>query len=244
MSQLILDFGPLPPPTLENFASGRNAECVAALRLLLQHLGRNDALTAAPTSRFIYIWGPAGAGKSHLATALRAERQDRLTVVDDCHLLNASSQRDLFHRFDVMIQSPDLALVAFGDQPPARLPVMPELASRLGWGIVFLLEPLDDDDLEIALKDAATARGLPIGDEVVTYLLRHTRRDMGGLKALLDRLDRLSLQSKRPVTLPLLKALLDGGGAPSGEPAPAVPGLPPDPSTTTPSPSALPDRMP
>lgn len=217
MSQLVLDFGPPPAPALGNFVPGPNGECLAALRALVDELRAG----AIPANRFVYVWGPAGTGKSHLAESL--ERQDlaRLAVVDDCQRLDAAAQARLFHRFDAMAQSPADALVVFGDRPPARLPVMPELASRLAWGMVFALEPLGDADLRTAIEQAALARGLAIGDEVCTYLLRHTRRDMSSLKAVLDGLDRLSLQQKRPVTLPLLRRLLDAG---HGRPAAAVAG--------------------
>lgn len=214
MSQLILDFGPPPAPTLDNFVPGGNQECLAALRGVVHE----PAPGAPPVSRFIYVWGPAGSGKSHLAQALRSRGAPGLTVVDDCQQLDADGQARLFHCFDRVAQASDERLVAFGDQPPARLPVMPELASRLAWGMVFALEPLGDEDLRAAIEAAAAARGLPLATEVPGYLLRHTRRDMGSLKALLDSLDRLSLAQKRPVTVPLLRELL--AGRPEAAPAP------------------------
>ncbi|MEO6269723.1 MAG: DnaA/Hda family protein, partial [Lautropia sp.] len=133
-------------------------------------------------------------------------------IVDDCQRLSPPAQEALFHQFDAMMQAPVSALVGFGDEPPARLPVMPELASRLGWGMVFCLEPLADYELQAALGQASRERGLTIGDEVWGYLLRHTPRDMVGLKSILDGLDRLSLERKRPVTLPLLRTLLQQSG--------------------------------
>ena len=206
VSQLTLDFGPPPPPGFDNFVPGRNRECVTALRALLAQLRE----PVSPSNRFIYVWGPAGSGKSHLARALEAQRLEHLTVVDDCHRLPQAGQEQLFHRFNALTQNPALALVAFGDAPPARLSLMPELASRLSWGMVFGLEPLDDDELQAAIEHAAHERGLSIAGDVSGYLIRHTRRDMAGLKTILDGLDRLSLQQKRPVTLPLLRTLLKG----------------------------------
>lgn len=216
MSQLTLNFGPPPPPGFDNFVAGRNSECLAALRALLAQL--RDGLSSA--NRFIYIWGPAGSGKSHLAAALAAQQLERLAVVDDCHRLSADGQEQFVHRFDAMTQSPLLALVAFGDGPPSRLSLMPELASRLSWGIAFGLEPLADDELQAAIESAAHDRGLSIAGDVSRYLIRHTRRDMAGMKAILDGLDRLSLEQKRPVTLPLLRALLKSGTGDSRLPMP------------------------
>ena len=45
-------------------------------------------------------------------------------------------------------------------------------------------------------------------DDVPAYLLTHFRRDMPSLMALLDALDRFSLEQKRAVTLPLLRTML------------------------------------
>ena len=59
--------------------------------------------------------------------------------------------------------------------------------------------------------------------QVTGYLLRHARRDMGSLIAALDSLDRYSLETGRPVTVPLLKAALQpelalGSAAAKGAP--------------------------
>ncbi|MGE0800238.1 MAG: DnaA/Hda family protein [Lautropia sp.] len=210
MDQLTLDFGPPPPPGFGNFVAGGNAECVAALRRLLAQLDQG----AAPEPRFFYIWGPAGSGKSHLAAALAGRLQPRLLVVDDCDRLDADAQQRLFHRFNDLIAQPDQALVAFGNDAPARLGLLPDLVSRLGWGVVFALTPLGDAELMTAFEQAARERGLAIDADVVTHLLNHARRDIASFKGVLDALDRLSLQQKRPVTLQLLRQVLARPGDP------------------------------
>jgi DnaA family protein len=42
-------------------------------------------------------------------------------------------------------------------------------------------------------------------DEVIAYLLTRMRRDMRSLNAILDRIDQVSLELKRPITLPLVR---------------------------------------
>ncbi len=203
--QLTLDFGPPPPPSLDNFASGPNEECLVTLRQLADALQRGEP----PAQRFIYVWGPEGSGKTHLAQALDSLKSPRLMVVDDVDAYSKGRQRTLFHRFNALLEQPDHALVVFGNQPPAHLnKMLPELASRLSWGIVFRLEPLDDEALAAALAQIARERGLTFGQDLSTYLLRHTRRDIASLKTILDGLDRMAWERKRPLTLPLLKAYL------------------------------------
>ncbi|MDO4636811.1 MAG: DnaA/Hda family protein [Lautropia sp.] len=209
-SQLTLDFGPPPPPGFDNFVAGANLECLATLRHLVHILKQNKT----PDQRFFYIWGPHGVGKSHLASALSNSQCPNLMVVDDVDQYSKNRQRTLFHRFNAMIEQPGQALVVFGHQPPARLPLLPELVSRLGWGMVFALHPLDDDALADALEKSARERGLRFGQDLSNYLLRHTRRDMASLKTILDGLDHLAWARKKPLTLPLLKDYLQAHAPP------------------------------
>jgi DnaA family protein len=48
-----------------------------------------------------------------------------------------------------------------------------------------------------------------LGDEVLDYVLRRLARDLKSLTGLLDRLDRYALQVQRPITVPLLRRMLD-----------------------------------
>jgi DnaA family protein len=77
---------------------------------------------------------------------------------------------------------------------------------------VFHLAPLPDEGKAAVLKHAARERGLMLADDVPAYLLTHFRRDMPSLMALLDALDRFSLEQKRAVTLPLLRTMLASPG--------------------------------
>ena len=57
---------------------------------------------------------------------------------------------------------------------------------------------------------SADARGFRLSQEASDYLMHHVRRDMPSLLALLDALDRYSLERKRAITVPLLRELLEG----------------------------------
>ena len=70
------------------------------------------------------------------------------------------------------------------------------------------LHPLSDEEKAAALRGRAAGRGMALEEELIRYLLTRFERDMGTQIAVLDALDRYSLQQKRPITLPLLKEAL------------------------------------
>ncbi|MGZ8203954.1 MAG: DnaA regulatory inactivator Hda [Burkholderiales bacterium] len=221
MKQLAFDFSVTAAPTLDNFAVGRNAELVEHLR----------ALVAARTSeRFLYLWGPPGSGRSHLVRATLAafkasgasvchiacdaamtfpDSHDRIAVagVEDVERLSDAGQIGLFNLYNALSES-GAALLVCGNAPPSRLELRPELMTRLGWCLVYEVHCLDDDEKAQALAEHAALRGFTLPPDVCHYLLTHVRRDMASLLALVDTLDRYSLEAQRPVTVPLARALL------------------------------------
>ena len=100
------------------------------------------------------------------------------------------------------------ALLASGPCPPAQLKLRPDLVTRLAWGLVFQVHALTDEEKITALQTHAAARGFAFSREAGEYLLTHWRRDMASLFSALDALDRHSLETKRPITLPLLREVL------------------------------------
>lgn len=93
--------------------------------------------------------------------------------------------------------------------PPAALTqVLPDLRSRLGWGPVYALRELDDGAKRELLVQRAGQRGLTLTHEVAAYLMRRQSRDVPGLLATVDELDRASLAAKRRLTIPFVKQVL------------------------------------
>jgi DnaA family protein len=195
MKQLLLDIKPASPPSLQNFMAGRNAEALASLRA---------AVSPSGVSNFIYLWGEAGSGKSHLLKACAAQN---VTVVDDVHLLSADAQIDLFNRYN-QIKETHGSLITAGLHAPTQMGLRDDLATRLAWGLVYQLHALNDAEKSLALQNHAMERGMRLPSEVVEYCLRYLRRDLSTLMATLDALDEWSLTTKKPVTVPLLRQLL------------------------------------
>ena len=220
MKQLVLNISPAPAPTFVNFVVGQNQELCALLQAMAS--GENS-------ERFVYLWGAVGAGKSHLlgafAVAAKARqvipldknasvpeisqvRGDETVTFDDVNGLSATGQPALFHAYN-RIRSGAGRLVVSGALPPAQLLLLPDLKSRLGWGLVLEVKPLSDEEKYQALSHHATARGFSLTPEVIRYILAHYQRDLPSLMGLLAALDLYSMQHKRAITVPLLKEVID-----------------------------------
>jgi DnaA family protein len=225
MKQLALDLVRPPPPTLDNFVAGRNAELMQNLRRLAAHPTR-----AAP-ERIIYVWGMPGSGRSHLlrgvvaavgeagaATAYVECKADmsfdasmarmNCVAVDNAGLLGELAQIGLFNLYNALKERDGILLVS-GNVPPVQLGLREDLVTRLGWGLVYQVHALSDDEKVQALTQHAAARGFRLSAEICAYLLQRVRRDMPSLLAMLDALDRYSMETKRQVTVPLVRELLD-----------------------------------
>lgn len=199
--QLVLAISPPPHPTFGNFIPGANAELLAHLR---------EAASGALPESVLYLWGDPGSGRSHLLSATRsASARADLTTADDVDKLDEAAQIALFNRVNEARASGG-CVVAAGPCPPAQLALRADLRSRLGWGLVYQVHTLSDAEKAVSLHAEAVRRGLSLTEEVVWYLLNHVRRDLPSLFAILDELDRKSLERRRPITLPLVRESLRG----------------------------------
>ncbi|SFG34717.1 regulatory inactivation of DnaA Hda protein [Duganella sp. CF458] len=216
MKQLVLDLGAEPVCTLESFEVGRNAEVAALMRQFAERSSREH---------FAYLWGETGAGKSHLLKALASSERARyispfsieteflyspdvdLYLLDDCEKLSPVAQIDAFALFNE-IRANHAFMVSAGSVAPAVLPVREDLRTRMGWGLVYQIHGLTDEEKLATLTQMAEARGLILSPGVLPYLLSHFQRDMVSLSSMLDSLDQYSLETKRPITLPLLREWL------------------------------------
>ena len=216
MKQLVLDLGAEPAHSLDTFQVGENAELAHLMHLFAERVSREH---------FAYLWGDTGAGKTHLLQALAASPASRyiafdadadafthapeitLYLLDDCDRLSPQRQIDAFALFN-QIREHGAYMVCTGPVPPAVLGMREDLRTRMGWGLIYQIHGLSDDQKIAALTHAAEARGLTLSASVLPYLLSHFKRDMRSLSTMLDALDQYSLETQRPVTLPLLRDLL------------------------------------
>lgn len=219
MKQLALELSACADRSFGNFVIGANAEVVNAL----QAVACGDH-----AERFVYLWGAPGSGRTHLLSAvvaasartpavlaqaaqageqLAAVSPDGLIALDDADRLDAHAQHLLFTLYN-RIRAASGVLVASGPRPPAGLAVRPDLATRLAWGLVYEVRALSDADKAVAMNERALEHGFELPREVCEYVLRHGRRDLPSLIALIDALDRCSLETRRPITVPLAREVM------------------------------------
>jgi DnaA family protein len=128
-------------------------------------------------------------------------------VADDVDALDEPAQIALFNAINRAREGRG-AVLAAGNAPPGQLALREDLRSRLGWGLVYQLKALTDEDKARHLRAEAERRGLRLADEVIWYLLNRLPRDLPSLNAALELLDRYSLSQQRHITLPLVREAL------------------------------------
>ena len=129
-------------------------------------------------------------------------------TIDDVDRLDERLVGALFRILNEVQASKNIHIFMAGNEAPANLTLREDLRTRLGWGLVYQTQLLDDDEKIQALEQAAKARGLVLSPDVLPWLLNRFYRDMPNLMALMDALDAYSLETKRAVTLPLVRELL------------------------------------
>ncbi len=211
----MLELAPAPEPTLDNFHPGGNATIPDLM-----------SATLGGSHPVLYLWGLPGSGKSHLLRAATGAARSRglkalylqtenlaaigepdLLTVDDVDALSATAQIALFDAFNRM-RATGGVIVASGAVPPTDLRLREDLRTRIASGVVTQLHPLSEDEKRAVLTAHAIQLGLELGPEILDTLIARFARDLGSLIAAINALDRHSLRTKRPITLPLLRELM------------------------------------
>lgn len=187
--------------------------------------------------QLIYLHGQGGVGVSHLLQAachyaeglgyssiylpldemleygvevLEGIEQLDLLALDGLQQVagHAEWETALFHLFNRVRDLGNKLLIG-AHLPANQLALqLPDLQSRLSWGATFALQELTDEEKLQALQLRAKQRGLKLSEEVGRYILTRGPRDMSGMFALLENLDRASLEQQRKLTIPFVKLFL------------------------------------
>jgi DnaA family protein len=212
----------------DSYFPGLNKEAV-------QHL---QQAASGKGEKLVYVAGARGMGKTHLLQAAchSASQCDRTstylplqellelapTILEDLEQLDliclddvaaiagyAVWERGVFDLFNRVRAAGGTLLVAGEQRPDQSGFELPDLVSRLGWGVTYTLKPLDDDDVIASLACRAQGRGLELPEDTAQFMLRRFPRDLPTLFALFDTLDTASLIEQRRLTIPFVKSVLD-----------------------------------
>ena len=230
--QLPLEVSLRDDATFDNFyvsRQGANRQIISSLKSQLGPMGE----------QLLFLWGRPGIGCSYLLQAACHYSENAgfsvrylplrdlmgyppsslfdslahldLVCLDDLQVVvgNPEWEQALFHFFNGMRDSGKRLLVA-ANCGPHELPVqLPDLQSRLAWGLTFQLSPMSDEEKQAALQLRARNRGLELSDEVAQFILLRAPRHLDKLFRLLERLDEESLAEQRRLTIPFVKQVLN-----------------------------------
>jgi len=232
-SQLTLSIQLPDDETFGSYLNESNQSVVSQLKLFIEQ--SQDTKSNKPNSFFLF--GLSGVGKSHLlhASSTYAAQLDKTSVclscaellllsvevldglekidvicLDDIQLIanNKFWQQAIFDLYNRVLEQNNCLLIS-GDQSATQLGLsLPDLVSRLSWGLTEQVKPLDDEEKIIALQYRASKRGLTLSLEAANFLLNRSSREMGNLITSLDILDKASIREQRKITIPFIKDVL------------------------------------
>lgn len=225
--QLTLGVGLKDEATFANYYEGGNQLLVTELKKMSSGKGE----------RVIFFNGVGGEGRTHLLQACCHEAYQHhlsavylplgdmselsfdifeglenlsLVCIDDFHRIAGHKEWEqaFFHAYN-RIRDAGGTMIITANKPPKSLGlVMPDVLSRLTWGMTFQLLPLSDNQKLEVLIMRASRRGMTLVEEVGRYILTHCPRHMSTLFAALDALDKASLAAQRKLTIPFVKEVL------------------------------------
>ncbi len=226
--QLALNMQLRDDATLSNFLPGDNKEALNAITEISNGIGEP----------FIYLWGQVGVGRTHLlqAACQRVSEQNirsfylsflelsqlspnilqdvetiPLVCLDDVEYIagRPAWEEAVFHLFNRIRAENGRLLIASSVAPKDLRLQLPDLKSRLAWGVIYQLHRLTDEQKTDALQLHAHQRGLELPKSVGHFLLSRCSRNMSELFELLEKLDKASLAEQRRLTIPFVKQVLE-----------------------------------
>lgn len=157
---------------------------------------------------------PLAAAAGRLEEALEALAGPGLFALDGVEAIAGRGADELaLFDFHNRVRAAGGSMLYAATATPAMLPPgLPDLRSRLAQCARIALQPLDDGGRAEVLRLRARRRGLQFDEAAIAWLLRRAGRDLAGLTAQLDALDRASLAAQRRVTVPFLREVLGVAG--------------------------------
>ncbi len=172
----------------------------------------------------LIIIGPSSSGKSHLVSTLQNKNEYMIFEADDINeeKINVSDLKNTIieniqkvnnHTFFLhvinIIKEKNFKVLLTSDVPVSQLKIkLADLNSRLlAYVHSKILLPTDDVLRGIIIK-ISKDKGLLLSNLVINFMLNHIERSYLVINKFINQLDKLSLEQKKKITIPLIKTLL------------------------------------
>lgn len=178
----------------------------------------------------VFIVGPAGAGKSHLAAVWQSRAKAALIkpedlIENDAQLLAQSSdalmiddvdpwigeraaETTLFHLYNILKEEGRTMLLSMRSAPSHIDFEIPDLASRFRAAPCATIKSPDDTLLQNIIVKMFADRQINVGEDILKYLMPRMERSFKSISDIVAKSDEIALSQHRPVTIPIIREAL------------------------------------
>jgi len=202
-----------------NFATINNPQQVFVFEPEHNYAGENflvapsnklafDAAIGFPWNGYaLSICGEAGCGKTHIAQIAKSLADKELTIIDNAE--ENFGEVALLQLLNTIKENQQYVILT------SRKPVtewkftLPDLTSRLAAIPSIAIESPNEELFYMLLARQFSARQINVDDAVLNFLTARLEHNFTSLIAAVEKIDRLSLQEKRSITIPLVKNVIE-----------------------------------
>jgi len=174
-------------------------------------------------ANIFYIYGSKSCGKTHLCSiwgekshshllSLEHDIMEQLAnhenfVIEDIEQYLIDEEK-ILHIFNLIIEMKKYLLIT-SNQHPSKLNIsLADLRSRFNAINAIIIENPDDELLKIMISKLFAERQLRISQDIVKYIINHSNRSLEHICHIIQKLDDISLSSRKHITVKMIKDLL------------------------------------
>jgi chromosomal replication initiation ATPase DnaA len=166
----------------------------------------NIAITFPWHDYALNIFGENGCGKTHIAQIAKSLTDKKLLIIDEPEKMD---EVELLQKLNIAKEDNSYVLITSDKPLSAKSFSLPDLTSRLAAINSVAIERPTEELFYMLLSRQFTARQIIVDDAVLNFLTNRLERNFSSLIAAVEKIDRLSLQEKRSITIPLVKSVID-----------------------------------
>ena len=120
---------------------------------------------------------------------------------------NKSSELNLFNLYN-STKLNGIKLVLNEASSISNKALLPDLQSRINSNLEIIIPKLTDEDKKNIISIELRKRGLKINKNCLDFIMNHSSRNHETLRNLVNKLDLLTMERKKNITIPLIKELI------------------------------------